>query len=106
MSQLLAAVGIVAAVAMLALSAWLIAGNLAARREIAGQGMGVGFLQRNPRLAEPALRYLMTVTMGLHGLRIEKNGKEISRQGEKDDLSCLRRQAREIDYEPAVQSGR
>jgi DNA anti-recombination protein RmuC len=46
MSQILLAVGVVLVLAVLALLAWLITSNLATRREIAGQGAGIGLLQQ------------------------------------------------------------
>jgi len=46
MSQVLVAVGIVLILAVLALLAWLITCSLAARRDIAGQGAGIGLLQQ------------------------------------------------------------
>jgi hypothetical protein len=54
MLQGLVAVGIVLALGVLALLAWLITSNLAARREVAGQGAGIGLLQQqlNSSLAE------------------------------------------------------
>jgi DNA recombination protein RmuC len=46
MSQMLLAVGVVLVLAMLALLTWLITCSLAARREVAGQGAGIGLLQQ------------------------------------------------------------
>ena len=46
MLQVLVAVGIVLILAVLALLAWLITCNLAARRDIAGQAAGIGLLQQ------------------------------------------------------------
>jgi uncharacterized membrane protein YdbT with pleckstrin-like domain len=47
MLQMLVAVGVVLVLAMLAaLVVWLISSNLATRREIAGQGAGIGLLQQ------------------------------------------------------------
>ncbi len=46
MSQILLAVGVVLVLAVLALLAWLVTCNTAARREIAGQGAGIGLLQQ------------------------------------------------------------
>jgi DNA recombination protein RmuC len=94
MSQILLAVGVVLVLAVLALLAWLITSNLAARREIAGQGAGIGLLQQQLEALKAAQdRTSQTLQSSL---QVGQNALAQNLQANQQTLNQLNRQIGEL----------
>lgn len=94
MVQMLIGVGIVLALAMLALMAWLIAANLAARREMAGQAAGIGLLQQQLEAIKAAQDRTSQTLAG--SLQAGQSALSQNLQSSQQVLSQLHRQIGEL----------
>ena len=94
MLQGLVAVGVVLVLAVLALLAWLITSNLAARRETAGQGAGIGLLQQQLEALKAAQdRTSQTLQSSL---QVGQNALAQNLQANQQTLHQLNRQIGEL----------
>lgn len=94
MSQALVGIGIVLALGVLALLGWLIASSLAARREMAGQGAGIGLLQQQLEALKTAQdRTSQTLQSGL---QVGQSTLSQNLQANQQTLHQLNRQIGEL----------
>jgi DNA recombination protein RmuC len=94
MVQVLIGVGIILVLAMLVLLAWLIAANLATRREMAGQAAGIGLLQQQLEAIKTAQDRTSQALQG--SLQAGQNAVAQNLQSSQQVLSQLNRQIGEL----------
>jgi DNA anti-recombination protein RmuC len=94
MVQVLIGVGIILVLAMLVLLAWLIAANLATRRDMAGQAAGIGLLQQQLEAIKTAQDRTSQTLAG--SLQAGQNAVAQNLQSSQQVLSQLNRQIGEL----------